>query len=656
MIDLRLLGALDVRADRPDGARRTLTQPKRLALLVYLALARPAGLHSRDELVALLWPEADAESARHSLRNGLHALRHVFGDDAIISHGESWVGLDFDGVRCDVLELRARLAAGAVDESIAFWRGELAPGFHVSGAPDFERWLDDQRAELLRSLRAAAWESARAASGSDEEVQRVRTALRLDPGNEPGVRRLMQLLAAHGDRGGALEAYAGLADHLARELETMPSESTIALAESIRSASGGERVRPPRAAAIKGDRDAPRAATREMSAAAESSRSWSGWQRGGVVVSAVALFAVLALAGRPALSRHGSPPVAAQGDAERAALRLPTRYRADSLAYRSYLRGLQLRFAFRFMASRDTLAALVEREPLYVPGLYGLAHAWIFTSLNGLTDPGESWPKVDALARRALALDSSAASAWLVLASEDMYHTGNLARARERIARARALDSLDPDVPGMLSVWFTFHQAMDSAVAEARVAHRLDPLSPLFARLVGKHLFFARRYDESLAVFEQMLTDDPGWTRGYEDLSELHRVMGRPRDAVTWLRRARAAAGDSAGAATLGDAATDSAATRLLDVDARRTIAMLQRSAREGGRAPAGAFARAYALLGDTLATLRWLDSMSRHRDSYLHQVRLDPRFDFLRADARYRAWEGRSLRPLLGEWTFTRN
>lgn len=108
MIDLRLLGALDVRADRPDGARRTLTQPKRLALLVYLALARPAGLHSRDELVALLWPEADAESARHSLRNGLHALRHAFGDDAIISHGESWVGLDFNEVRCDVLELRAR--------------------------------------------------------------------------------------------------------------------------------------------------------------------------------------------------------------------------------------------------------------------------------------------------------------------------------------------------------------------------------------------------------------------------------------------------------------------------------------------------------------------------------------------------------------------
>jgi hypothetical protein len=202
----------------------------------------------------------------------------------------------------------------------------------------------------------------------------------------------------------------------------------------------------------------------------------------------------------------------------------------------------------------------------------------------------------------------------------------------------------------MLSVWFRFHRAMDSAVAEARLAHRLDPLSPLHARLVAKNLFWARRYDESLAMFEQMLTDDPGWTRGYEDISELLRVMDRPRDAVTWLRRARAAAGDSASAAALPDAASDSAATTLLAMDARRTLAMLERSAREGMRTPAMAHARAYALLGDTLATLRWLDSMSVHRDSYLHQVRLDPRFDFLRADTRYRTWEGRSLRPLLGE------
>lgn len=654
MIDLRLLGALEVRGDGSGGVRRELTQPKRLALLVYLVLARPAGLHARDELIALLWPEADDESARHSLRNGLHALRHTLGDEVIVTRGESWVGLDFGAVRCDVLELRAHLAAGALDDAIGLWRGELAPGFHVSGAPEFERWLDGQRAELLRSLRAAAWERARAESGRGGETEALRAAIGLDPGNEPGVRRLMQLLVELGDRGGALEAYAALTDYLSRELETTPSERTKALADALRTTGSGER---PRSSAITA-----KAAVQEpvVNASGRSvtgvppvsppARSWDGWRRSMVIAGTATLVALIAFAGRPALSRRSARPVAARDDAERVVLRLPARYRADSSAYRSYLRGLQLRFEFRYVASRDTLAALVDREPLYVPGLYGLAHAWIFTVLNGNADPEESWPKVDALARRALALDSSAASAWLVLAAEDMYFTGNLARARERIARARTLDSLDPDVPGMLGAWFTFHRMMDSAVAEVRVAHRLDPLSPFFARLVGKYLFFARRYDESLAVFEQMLADDPDWTRGFQDLSELYRVMGRPRDAVTWLRRSRVATGDSAGAAALGNVPTDSAAIRLLEADARRTIAMLDRSAREGRRTPPSVYARAYALLGDTLATLRWLDTMSLRHDSYLRQIRLDPRFDFLRADARYQQWEARSLRPWLGE------
>jgi hypothetical protein len=41
---------------------------------------------------------------------------------------------------------------------------------------------------------------------------------------------------------------------------------------------------------------------------------------------------------------------------------------------------------------------------------------------------------------------------------------------------------------------------------------------------------------------------------------------------------------------------------------------------------------------------------MSVRHDSYLHHVRLDPRFDFLRGDARYQAWESRSGLPPLRE------
>jgi DNA-binding SARP family transcriptional activator len=640
MIDLRLLGAVEIQAGRPDDGRPELTQPKRVALLVYLALAEPSGLHSRDRLLAMLWPEADDRSARHSLRNALHALRQALGDGTIVTRGEAWIGLDFRVIRCDVLELRAHLAAGRVEEALALWKGELAPGFAVSGAPDFEQWLEEERAALAHAVRAAAWSRADSLKGSGrDELAAVRRAVRLDPGDEPGVRRLMRLLVAAGDRGGALRAYQDLADWFARELETKPSAETQLLAEELRAKASAAPA--PSAPVADAASAIPTAAPSSVLETTPRRRSIG---RRAIVLGAAGALALVG--GGTFLARGATPAADPAAAAERAVLRLPARYRADTAAYSSYLRGITLRFQFRFAASRDTLAALVDREPLYVPGLYGLAHAWLLLGLNDLTDPDEAWPRVDALARRALALDSTAASAWLALASEAMFRQLDLPRAGERLNRARSLDPLDPDLAGMRSVWFRFQGEMDSAVTEARLAHQLDPLSLFFDRLVGKQLFFARRYEESRQVYARLLRDNRDWLRADLDFAQLYVAMGRPREAVPWLRRAREAEGDSVGAAALGAVATDADAARLLAADARRRIARLDSLSRAGEQVPAVAYAAAFAVVGDRAATLAWLDSMLVQRDSYIHQIRVDPSFDFVRTEPGYREWEKRSGLP----------
>jgi hypothetical protein len=163
---------------------------------------------------------------------------------------------------------------------------------------------------------------------------------------------------------------------------------------------------------------------------------------------------------------------------------------------------------------------------------------------------------------------------------------------------------------------------------------------------VAKQLFFARRYAESRAAYETLVHDGYPGARVYFDLAELSEVTGRPRDAVHWLRQARATQRDSVGVAALTDAATDRAAIRLLDDDARRAIARLDADARAGRVVSYSSYATAYATLRDTAATLRWLDSMLVHRDSYRPQVRVDPVFDFLRGEPRYGAWESRSGLP----------
>ena len=64
MIELRLLGRLSLTGADGRDVRALLGQPRRLALLAYLAAASPPGFHRRDNLLALFWPELDQEHAR----------------------------------------------------------------------------------------------------------------------------------------------------------------------------------------------------------------------------------------------------------------------------------------------------------------------------------------------------------------------------------------------------------------------------------------------------------------------------------------------------------------------------------------------------------------------------------------------------------------
>src|SRR5687768_13885782 len=94
MIELRTLGTLDVTASDGGDLRPLSTQPKRLALFVYLALDRPDRWHRRDTVVALFWPELDQAHARGALRQALTFLRRALGDGVITSRGEEEIGIE----------------------------------------------------------------------------------------------------------------------------------------------------------------------------------------------------------------------------------------------------------------------------------------------------------------------------------------------------------------------------------------------------------------------------------------------------------------------------------------------------------------------------------------------------------------------------------
>ena len=85
MYQLRTLGQLDLSDSAGQPVRAVLVQPKRFALLAYLAVASPRGFQRRDLLLTLFWPELADSRGRNALRQAVHQLRHVLGGDVIVS-------------------------------------------------------------------------------------------------------------------------------------------------------------------------------------------------------------------------------------------------------------------------------------------------------------------------------------------------------------------------------------------------------------------------------------------------------------------------------------------------------------------------------------------------------------------------------------------
>jgi DNA-binding SARP family transcriptional activator len=212
-------------------------QPKRLALLAYLAAARPRGPHRRDTIVALLWPEHDEARARAALRQTLHAIRKALGSDAIVSHGLEAVELSGIEVACDAVEFETAVAAHDHDRALQLF-GEFLSGLHLSECPGFERWVDAERKRLRAAAASSAWILAEhsAASRTADVVTLARRALALSECDDGAVRRAMRLLADSGERSAAIALYEEFAEMLRRELDVDVDDSTRGLAVSLRAA------------------------------------------------------------------------------------------------------------------------------------------------------------------------------------------------------------------------------------------------------------------------------------------------------------------------------------------------------------------------------------------------------------------------------------
>ncbi|HKG93226.1 MAG TPA: BTAD domain-containing putative transcriptional regulator [Gemmatimonadaceae bacterium] len=231
MLRIEMLGGLALTGD--DGIP-VVTQRRRLALLALVAASREQGM-SRDKLIAYLWPESPPESARHSLEQLLYGLRRQLREPLFLDGNP--LRLNPTVVWSDVTALEQSAARGALEDAARVYRGPFLDGFFLSGAPEFEHWVDSERrrmAELAASVLEKLALDARARGEPQRAVDWWRKRSALDSLSGRGALGLMRALVEAGDRSAALQHALAHETLLQQELESPPEPDVTAFVAELR--------------------------------------------------------------------------------------------------------------------------------------------------------------------------------------------------------------------------------------------------------------------------------------------------------------------------------------------------------------------------------------------------------------------------------------
>lgn len=229
MIRVATLGRLSVYRDGVEVAD-VLARKVPLALLVYLAGEREV---SREKLAALFWAERAPDRARHSLSQAVYDLTSQLGND--------WLSGRRDVVRVneqlslDAADFESAIQDGGEDAALELYPGHFLDGFAV-GSTDFEHWAAARRASYERMHRRLLRDLvAREIAGGrlSHALRHARRWAELHPLDDEGQHRVIELLAATGERGEALGRFESYRALLAAD-DLHPLDPTLELVERIR--------------------------------------------------------------------------------------------------------------------------------------------------------------------------------------------------------------------------------------------------------------------------------------------------------------------------------------------------------------------------------------------------------------------------------------
>ena len=309
-------------------------------------------------------------------------------------------------------------------------------------------------------------------------------------------------------------------------------------------------------------------------------------------------------------------------------------------AYNHYLKGryhLNQRTESYILSAIACFEDAARVNKAYALAYAGLAEAYILLKLNCPQlfcerDPADIVERAREAAEKAVELDDTAAEAHVASALVHFRLDWNWAKADQKFRIAVSLREDLATVRHHYAMFLASVNRLDQAISEIKLAHQLDPLSPIISTTVGRILHFARRYDEAIRQYQATIECHPHFAGALYDLGLTYLVQGKHVESMQVFETLREMSGNRK------QRLMEQAWAHALMADKEKALQRLTEltNSVEFDKIPCVPLSFMCVALGNSDRAFELLEEAHVRKDSSLVYLLCEPGFDPIRSDPRF--------------------
>ena len=306
-------------------------------------------------------------------------------------------------------------------------------------------------------------------------------------------------------------------------------------------------------------------------------------------------------------------------------------YTEDNEAYQFYLKGLYFwnkRTALDVKKAIDYFEKAIKLDTNYALAYARLADSYGILPFYTPTLPKEAFSKAKVAVMIALNIDETLAEAHSALGFIKTYYDWDWEAAETELKRAVQIKPSYVTAHHWYAEYLSAMGRHEEAIAEIRRAHELDPLSLIINCMKAWVFLFARQYERAIEQCQKTLELGPNFALAHSLLGWAYLEKGMYEESILAYQKRR------------GDLGVRNIYAYALPGKRDESLGIIEEMKELWRRGDIAAYpiARVYAGLGEEDLVLEWLEKSLGRREPFMVRLNVDPSFDSLRSNPRFKA------------------